>query len=35
VGGFGDPLGAFELRLFGGVGHAEAFGEIGRSHWWL
>jgi hypothetical protein len=29
---FGDPLSALELRLLGGVGRAEAFGQIGCSH---
>lgn len=32
MGIFGDSPGAFELRLFDGVAHAEAFGEIGCSH---
>src|SRR6266513_622680 len=27
-----EPLGAFELSLFGGVCHAQAYGKIGCSH---
>jgi len=29
---FGHTFCAFELSLFGGAGHAQAIGKIGRSH---